>query len=92
MSGRLALESVLKNSRYNRYSSQRAKLQIDLEETKAMKLRNGGKLARDDVLEIGGHELKFANSFTYLGVTLTLMVDRSSHTRYRRQITDSRRL
>ena len=47
-------------------------LQINLKKTKAMKFRKGGKLARDDTSEIGEHELKFVNRFTYLELNARL--------------------
>lgn len=47
-------------------------LQINVKKTEAMKFRRGGRLAEADRLTIGTQRLQFVNSFTYLGVTLSL--------------------
>jgi len=47
-------------------------LEINLQKTEAIKFRRGGKVARSDELRLYGNALRFVNSFTYLGVTLTV--------------------
>jgi hypothetical protein len=50
--------------------AQDVRLSINIEKTKAMKFRKGGRLARDDVILIDGVVIEFVQSFTYLGVTI----------------------
>jgi hypothetical protein len=45
-------------------------MSINIDKTKAMKFRKGGRLARDDVILIDGKPIEFVKSFTYLGVTI----------------------
>lgn len=45
-------------------------LTINQSKTEALKFRRGGRIASGDQLHIDGHQLKFVNSFRYLGVNL----------------------
>ena len=46
-------------------------LEINTQKTEAMKFRRGGRLAESDTLLLNGEPLKYVNTFTYLGITLT---------------------
>jgi len=46
-------------------------LTINVEKTKAMKFRRGGRPSRFDRLRVNGQQIEFVNFFCYLGVTLS---------------------
>jgi len=57
---------------------------INMMKTEAMKFRRGGKLAREDQLQIGGEKVDFTSRFTYLGIVLsTTAKSFSAHVRER---------
>ena len=45
-------------------------LEVNMRKTEAMKFRRGGGLAAHDSLRLGGREIHYVSSFTYLGITL----------------------
>lgn len=47
-------------------------LTINNKKTEALKFRRGGRLAATDELRLNGLPVKYVNSFTYLGITLTV--------------------
>src|SRR5688500_14874143 len=53
------------------YVDQLLGLEVNLQKTQAMKFRRGGRLAARNVLQLGGREIQYVNSFTYLGITLS---------------------
>jgi hypothetical protein len=46
-------------------------LEINIEKTKMMKFRKGGRLSRMDEFYINGHQIPFVNGFSYLGFWIT---------------------
>jgi hypothetical protein len=65
------LEPLQNALNYVSMKSRMMNLDINVEKTKCMKFRNGGRLARNDTILLNGRPLDFVSEFTYLGVTLT---------------------
>lgn len=54
-------------------------LSVNLEKTKVMVFRNGGKLARNEKWKMGTHALQTVNYYNYLGLGLTPLLNFKKH-------------
>ena len=48
----------------------RNKIHVNVDKTKVVKFRNGGRLHREDVFEYQGQQIQVVSSYEYLGITL----------------------
>ncbi len=56
-----------------------SKLSVNVNKTKAMKFRLGGRLCKNDVISYKGENIEFVSKFTYLGVVLQTKGGFSEH-------------
>jgi hypothetical protein len=66
----LSLQSLQNALNYVSMKSRSMNLTINIDKTKCMKFRKGGRLARSDKIVLDNLPLEFVSDFTYLGVTL----------------------